>query len=343
MADPQYSRRLSGFPPATLVSRRAFIRLCGAAGLGIALPHGAAAALGKLERPVRVGMIADLHHDLMPDGEHRLNAFLESMSLRKPDALIQLGDFAYPNEANRRVSEAFSKAHPTALHVIGNHDLDSGHSKENCIERWGMKGRYYARDVGGLRVLVLDGNDRGSPTHKGGYPSFVGPEQLEWLRQELAAGEGPFVIVSHQPLAGAWSVDNAVDIQALLAPFAEKILLCVNGHSHIDQLLRAGRILHLHVNSASYFWVGAAFKHESYSPEIHTRFPWISHTCPYRDSLFTMLTFEPGNGVIRVAGCESKWVGDSPAELGVDSHPELVDGEQIAPRIRGRRIARWMS
>lgn len=297
--------------------------------------------MGNLDRPVRIGMIADLHHDLMHDSEQRLNAFLESMSRHKPDALMQLGDFAYPSEKNRRVSEAFTNAHETALHVIGNHDLDDGHPKQDCLERWGMKGRYYAQDVGGLRVLVLDGNDRGSPTHKGGYPSFVGGEQVEWLGQELSARPGPFVIVSHQPLAGAASVDNATELQAVLAPFADKVLLCVNGHTHIDQLLRVGRVLHLHVNSASYFWVGSAFKHESYAPGIHARFPWISHTCPYRDSLFTMLTFEPGEGVIRVEGCESEWVGQSPAELGVDSHPDLVDGEQIAPRIRGRRIARW--
>jgi predicted phosphodiesterase len=341
MADSQQSTTMPGLPQTTVFSRRSFLKLCGATSLAAALPVGAAATLGKLSRPVRLGMIADLHCDLMPDGEQRLDDFLKSMSRRKPDALMQLGDFAYPSEKNRAVSEAFSDAHETALHAIGNHDLDSGHTKQDCINRWRMKGRYYAQDVAGLRVVVLDGNDRGSPTHQGGYPSFVGKEQLEWLEQELATKPGPFVIGSHQPLAGAWAVDNAEEIQALLARFADKVLLCVNGHSHIDQLLRAGRVLHLHVNSASYFWVGGAFKHASYAPQVHADWPWISHTCPYRNPLFTMLTFEPGNGVIRVGGSESEWVGESPAELGVDSHPDLVDGEQIAPRIRERRIARW--
>lgn len=327
----------------TPVSRRAFLHVVGVTTLTTALPAAPAAPVGLPGRPVRIGLIADLHHDLMHDGERRLSAFLEAMATRKPDALIQLGDFAYPGSKNRRISEAFSRAHQTALHVIGNHDLDSGHTKQECIDAWGMKGRHYVHDVAGLRILVLDGNDRGSPAHKGGYPSYVGPEQVEWLGQELAAHPGPFVIVSHQPLAGPSSVDNAEEIQALLGASSGKVLLCVNGHSHIDHVMRVGRILHLHVNSASYQWVGAAYQHRSYSEEIHARFPWISHTCPYRDPLFTMLSFEPGNAVIRVEGCESEWVGKSPAELGADLHPELVDGEQIAPRIRARRIARWVS
>ncbi|MCP5516596.1 MAG: metallophosphoesterase [Verrucomicrobiales bacterium] len=341
MADHPSSPAKPGVPECALLSRRSFLHVCGAATLAATLPTATAGALGRLDRPVRIGMIADLHHDLMHDGESRLRAFLDSMQRQPPDALMQLGDFACPSEPNQAVASAFSSAHRTALHVIGNHDLDNGHTKQHCIDRWGMKGRFYAEDVGGLRVLGLDGNDRGSPTHRGGYPSFVGPEQVEWLGAQLAEHPGPFLIVSHQPLAGAWSVDNAAEIQALLAPFADKVLLCVNGHSHIDQVLRAGRILHLHVNSASYYWVGSAYKHTSLAAEVHERFPWISHTCPYRDPLFTALTFEPGNGIIRLEGCRGEWVGPSPAELGVDSHPELVDGEQIAPRIRARRIARW--
>lgn len=329
-------------PPEAALPRRTFLKVLGATSLVACLPEAASAA-ARLSRPVRIGMIADLHHDLMHDGERRLNAFLEAMETHQPDALMQLGDFAYPSDKNRPVSDAFGRANRTALHVIGNHDLDNGHTKQDCIGVWGMKGRHYAHDVGGLRVLVLDGNDRGSPTHGGGYPSYVGPEQKEWLEHELSAHPGPFVIVSHQAMAGPGSVDNASELQALLAAASDKVLLCVNGHSHIDHVVRVGKVLHLHVNSASYQWVGGAYRHESYSKEIHDRCPWISHTCPYRDPLFTMLTFEPDNTVIRVAGCESGWVGKSPAEIGADVHPELVDGEQIVPRIRPRRLVRWTS
>ncbi len=114
--------------------------------------------------------------------------------------------------------------------------------------------------------------------------------------------------------------------------------MCINGHDHIDLLQRVGGVCYLHVNSASYQWVGGDHKHESYSKEIHADHPWIGHTCPYRDSVFAGLTFDPETGTIAIEGQASTWVGPSPAELGVDAHDTLVNGEEIAPRIRSRHI-----
>ena len=36
-----------------------------------------------------LGMIADLHQDVMHDGPSRLEAFLDAMKNEKPDALLQ--------------------------------------------------------------------------------------------------------------------------------------------------------------------------------------------------------------------------------------------------------------
>jgi 3',5'-cyclic-AMP phosphodiesterase len=319
-------------------SRRDFLRVLGISALALSLPGGAAASLRRLTRPIRIGFIADLHHDLMHDSEARLDDFLQTMDRIKAGAIVQLGDFAYPNKRNQSVIDRFNKAHEHSLHVIGNHDMDAGHTRQHCFDLWGMKGRFYTHDIGGLRLLVLDGNDAGSPTHRGGYPSFIGQEQTAWLEEQLGKEEGPFLVLSHQPLAGVWPIDNAMDLQPLLARYADKVLLCVNGHSHVDDLLRVQKVSYLHVNSASYFWVGDAFRHESYPSEIHAQRPWISRTCPYRDSLFTVLTFDPGSATITVMGKESTWVGKSPAELGADPSPQIILGEQVLPRIRTRRL-----
>jgi Icc protein len=80
----------------------------------------------------------------------------------------------------------FNQAHTRPLYVIGNHDTDAGFTKDNCIDKWGIPSRYYARDIEGLQLLVLDGNDAGSPTYKGGYVSYVGKEQVEWLKEQIA-------------------------------------------------------------------------------------------------------------------------------------------------------------
>lgn len=320
------------------VSRRSFLGAAAMTSLTLALPRISAAAARTLDKPVRIGLIADLHHDVMHDGNDRMKAFLERMSASEPDAIIQLGDFAYPRPENSDVIELFNKGHAQSLHVIGNHDTDSGFTKDNCIERWGMPARYYAQEVGGIQFLVLDANDTGSSTHKGGYVSYVGKEQVAWLKRQLESGDGPITVVSHQPLAGPSAVDNADELQALLGDAADKVILAINGHSHIDEVIRVKDVNYMHVNSASYKWVGGNHQHESYAEGIHKEHPWISYTCPYRDSLFATLTVDPETSTIRVEGTRSSWVGDSPAELGIALGPGLKSGEQVVPMIRDREI-----
>jgi len=322
------------------LSRRAVLHTATVATLTLVLPRLSSASTPLLKKPVQIGVIADLHHDVMHDGSDRLGAFVKEMSASKPDAILQLGDFAYPRSENSDIINMFNQSNTQPLHVIGNHDTDAGCTKDNCIDIWGMPGRYYAQNIEGLQLLVLDGNDGGSPTHKGGYASYVGKEQVKWLKQQLETLDGPIIVVSHQPLAGAYAIDNADELQAILGDAADKVILAINGHSHIDEVIRVKNVTYMHVNSASYKWIGGDHRHESYSQEIHSEYPWISYTCPYRDSLFATLTVDPGNLTIRVKGLRSSWVGKSPAELGLDMHPELTNGEEISPRIRDREIMR---
>ena len=284
------------------------------AGTSILLPREVTATLSKLKSPIKLGLIADLHQDVMHDGPTRLKAFLDAMTLEKPDALLQLGDFAYPSKKNTVVTEAFAKAHPKTFHVLGNHEIDGGHSFDQVAMLWGMKGRYYSENINGLDLIVLDATEK-PKGHKHGYPSYVGKKQLEWLEKQLKILKGPILVVSHQPLADPGCIDNAGEIHAMLNAAAEKVLLAVNGHTHIDHVARVGKLSYLHVNSASYKWVGGSHRNKSYPPEIHAKFRWIEYTCPYRESLFATLTVDPSKGLIQLKGRESKWVGKSPSQL----------------------------
>ena len=317
--------------------RRDFIRTTGVVATSIILPRQVMAALSKIKKPIKLGMIADLHQDVMHDGPARLKVFLDAMKEEKPDALLQLGDFAYPTKKNEVVAKAFENAHPKTLHVLGNHEIDGGHSFDQVAKLWGMKGRYYTENVNGLDLVVLDGNEK-PKNHKGGYPKYIGKEQLEWLEKQLKNLKGPILVISHQPLAGPGSIDNAGEVQALLDAAADKVLLAVNGHTHIDHVARAGKISYLHVNSASYKWVGGSHRNKSYPPEVHSKFRWIEYTCPYRDSLFTTLTLDPSNGRIEVKGRESQWVGKSPSQLAIPTKYGLTNGKEICPKIRSRRL-----
>lgn len=322
------------------LSRREFLSTAAATSLALTLPDTSKAAIGLLGKPVRIAVIADLHHDVMHDGRKRLEAFVKEMPTLKPDAIMQLGDFAYPNAENSEVIKLFNDTHDRSLHVIGNHDMDSGHTKQQCLDIWGMPAPYYTQNIEGLHLVVLDGNDGGSPTHKSGYASYIGEEQVKWLKETLASLDGPIVVVSHQPLAGAWAVDNAGEIQTILGDTADKVILAINGHSHIDDVQRVKGVTYMHVNSASYQWVGGKYQHASYSKDVHDKHPWISHTCPYRDSLFATFTIEPKSLDVHVRGRTSEWVGKSPAALGLDLDPKLTNGEEVAPAIRDRQILR---
>ena len=319
------------------LSRRDFFSSTGVVATSILLPPRTMAALAKIKKPIRLGIIADLHQDLIHDGPVRMKAFLDAMNREKPDALIQLGDFAYPTKKNDVITKAFEKAHPKTLHVLGNHEIDGGHSFDAVAKLWGMQGRYYTENVNGLDLVVLDGNEK-PKNHKSGYPAHIGEQQLEWLAKQLKTLKGPILVISHQPLAGPYSIDNSGEVQALLNSAADKVLLAVNGHTHIDHVARVGKISYLHVNSASYKWVGGSYRNKSYPAEVHSKFRWVEYTCPYRDCLFTTLTIDPVNGRIDVRGRESQWVGKSPSQLGVPAKPNQIEGKEICPKIRSRQL-----
>lgn len=320
------------------LNRREFINGIIATGIVLQIPDTALALFSSSTKLIKAGIITDLHQDVIHNGSERLDAFLAHTKKINPDLILQMGDFAYPNDKNKELIDRFNAAHREALHVIGNHDTDSGHTKAQCLSYWKMPARYYTKEVSGVCFIILDGNDKGSPTHKGGYPAYINDEQKSWLQQQLKQIDKPIIIVSHQPLAGALAVDNAAEIQEILSAASDKILLAINGHTHIDCQLLIKNINYIHINSASYFWVGSKYKHNSYAEEIHKTHAWISSTCPYQDALFTTLTINPASGTMHIEGRKSNWVGSSPSQLNYVDETALTVGKEIIPFISKRKI-----
>ena len=305
-------------------NRRTAIKTMGAVSAAIALPFPAMARefSEQIKKPLKLGLIADLHGGLAVDAEDRLDAFLSAMEQENCDALIQLGDFAYPNEAHQRFADKFNSAHPNTLHVIGNHEFDFELKREDCYQAWGIPTSYYQQDIGDIRLLILDGNEKGSPNHGGGYPSYIGAAQQAWLSRQLSESPKPVLIFCHQPLAGVSAIDNAPEIQNLLADHANKILLCLNGHSHVDAYTQVKNVGFLHINSASYYWVGGK-----------TRMAY------YGAPLYTTLTIEPETATVRVSESLSTWQSASPADIDYFNRPDPPPQNIVTPRIRPRQIS----
>ena len=275
----------------------------------------------KRRGPIRLGLIADLHGGLANDAASRLDCFVGSMKQKDCDAVLQMGDFAFPNSAHQSFVERIAESNPELVHVIGNHEFDFGLKREDIYAAWNIESSYYRRDIQWVRILVLDGNEVGSPLHRGGYPSFIGEEQSRWLESELHASDKPILILSHQPLAGHGAINNWKTIQNLLAEHQNKIIACINGHSHLDAAWEVNGVHYLHANSASYFWVGGK-----------TRMAY------YAAPLFTTLTIDPEKRTLVTEESVSQWKNQSPEEIGYFDRPNHAPQAHVSPMISQRSI-----
>lgn len=57
--------------------------------------------ISSMAQNVTFGIITDIHTDIIHDGLHRLNTFLEVANKNKVDFVIDLGDFAMVKEDNK--------------------------------------------------------------------------------------------------------------------------------------------------------------------------------------------------------------------------------------------------
>ena len=155
--------------------------------------HFSHAAAASPAAPVRFGIVADIHKDVMHDADERLTRFIDRMQEVKPDFILQLGDFCTPAPQNRQFLAIWDRFRGPRHHVLGNHDMDGDQTKgpdkkynftrEETMAYWGMPARYYSFDLGGLHFVILDGNDPG-PEQKP-YYHYLGDEQLTWLERVL--------------------------------------------------------------------------------------------------------------------------------------------------------------
>ena len=275
--------------------------------------------------PVKIGMCTDTHLPTMHDAEYRLTTFLEAMKKEKPDFIIELGDFATPAPKYAKYFEMWNAYPGDKYHLIGNHEMDGGTSREKAIEYRGMESGYYSFDKNGFHFIVLDGNDKKNPDEKG-YKQYIGPEQFEWLKAELAATTSLTVIFSHQGISYYRSADedmgveNYREVRQLLVEHNRqnpeaRVIACFNGHSHWEVAEKLDGIRYVTISSLSYRRFGEGYGHIRYSPEIDKEYKWIKYTAPFKEPLFTTVKISP-KGTIKIAGKKSEWVGPTPWEVG---------------------------
>ena len=280
---------------------------------------------------VCLGVIADLHHGLAPRAMERLETFMRAVAERKPDAILQLGDFNFGTKESEECLDLWNSFVGPGYHVLGNHDMDYL-SKDAIVRKWGMPDRYYSFDFGPYHVVVLDRNnlkaDEGfTPYAEANFyvdaslRGYADDAQLAWLRDDLAKSSLPVVVFVHQGLGLPTSMPEASRaIEAVLEEHNSnvvetKVVACYCGHHHIDRHTRKNGIHYLWINSASYYWVGAEY----------------GRMAPYTQALYTFITFR-SDGLMEIEACHADWVAPSPADRGFPWAGELT------PYISARRL-----
>jgi predicted phosphodiesterase len=208
---------------------------------------------------VRFGIVTDTHYaDADTVGtrfyRHSLNKLAECVELmnsEKVDFLIELGDFKDQNNPAveqktisylQAVETVFQRFTGPTYHVLGNHDEDSISKSQFLanVENTNIDSNcsYYSFDLKGLHFVVLDANytTDGSNYDHGNFDwtdANIPPDELDWLKQDLAAARGPVIVFIHQLLdgTGSYYVKNAVDVRQVLQE-SGKVLSVFQGHHH---------------------------------------------------------------------------------------------------------------
>lgn len=321
----------------------------GLAGASTLLLPRISLSYSEMAEPVRFGVIADIHKDVMHDADKRLKTFVDTMNKQDVDFIVQLGDFCIPATYNSEFMKIWNTFNGPRHHVLGNHDMDGngverpdvayGWKRDETVEFWGMKSRFYSFDHGGVHFVVLDGNDK-KPEKQSGYRRWVGREQLAWFEKDLKDTRLSTIVFIHQSPENDEGVENGDSVRAVMEKAnqesAGKVLACFTGHHHRDYLRNLNSIWYPQINSASYFWIGGKYKHIRYSEEIDAKYPYIKYTVPYEEPLFAIVTLDIANGAMSIEGSKTEFVGPSPWDLGASR--EELDAASLKPTVSDWRV-----
>lgn len=300
---------------------------------------------------IKFGVCADLHIDIVPDSEKRLQAFLEECERQKTDFIIHLGDFCYPpgkkrcdcrienmsvnvllewkhpNSVDReKIIRAFQNFSGESFHVIGNHDLDFS-CKTEVVRRMGMPAPYYSFERNGIHFIVLDCNfyqkdgrildfAYGNYFESSDLP-YLSEEQLRWLEEDISTVSGPLVLFSHQRLCREpYGIRNWQAVWNILNAKGRKdqLILAINGHNHEDGWEKIGPVWYWDLNGMSNQWLGEEFAWKRYDDETEEAFPSIKYTAPYKDCLFSIVEINEKEAVLHER--QSEFLEPGPEELG---------------------------
>lgn len=249
------------------LNRRKFLGITATTGVAIAaslaLPTAGKTAMNK--PMVKAGIITDMHHTTKADtptrkysaSQPKMETFITTMKQEKPNFVIELGDFVDTLAKNTdpaqnlvEIENLFTSFGPH-YHVLGNHEFDNL-SREfvlKSIDNTGIpQGQtWYSWNNNGIHFVVLDSDYTPDPPHRPydmntpedtfwtWKDTFVPPQELEWLKKDLASTSLPTVVFTHQTLDRVDDQDHNIKNASAVRKIMEDsglVLAVFSGHDH---------------------------------------------------------------------------------------------------------------
>ncbi len=211
----------------------------------------------KRKRALRALLLTDIHLPATGQNERVLRC-LERALKEKPDVILLGGDQVMDvDRGGGDYSEAEADAQFANFRnvvmerlkgyelapVLGNHDLFRN-AKSKALAAYQMPSRYYRKDIGGWRFLMLD-------TFHEDRTCRIDDEQMAWIKSEIDGTKSPILLLSHAPILTVTSfIENSVptknggfdvptrwqaaNLQPLRDLFYDRpnVRLAVSGHMH---------------------------------------------------------------------------------------------------------------
>ena len=246
-------------------------------------------------RPVRFGIVTDMHYAERPPGNNRyyseslekVSECIDLMNEQEVDFLIELGDLkdqgVSPHEAETlnflsTIEREFQRFNGPLYHVLGNHDHDSISKQQflSAISNHGFSRarNYYAFDQKGFHFVVLDSNFTadGKAYDHGNFDwrdAHVPEDQLNWLKQDLTKNRKPTVVfihhqldsVSFEPEHRIHCPGNAGAVRNVLEQ-AGNVIAVFQGHYHSGSL---NKIKDIHYYTLKAVVEGSGLENNNYA------------------------------------------------------------------------------
>lgn len=207
--------------------------------------------------PSQSGFEKGVHRKLVNQSESILESIITTLNqVEKPEFVVNLGDSIEDVTDRQTDRQSFKKflalVSPLTApiyHLIGNHDVRTLPEAE-IAKLLGYEKMYYSFDSGQFHFTVLSFTITGDHTNvKEDISAVVPPEQIVWLKDNLAKTNKPTIVFSHYGLAedemkgNFWFegekhyalLSNRTEVKKILEQ-SGKVRAVFNAHQHWNKM-----------------------------------------------------------------------------------------------------------